>query len=135
MGVGEQNGVKPRYARCEQLLAQIRRRIDKHLSFRAIGAALLDKERAAPAAVFRNGRIAGPPSLANARDPAGGPAAKDREGEAHAASAPAGSGILEKRRNALAAVAFASASSDTPLTSARTRAVSLTKAGSLRLPR
>lgn len=134
--MGQQDGVEPADAEPEQLFAKIRRHVDENLGRSAALAGALDEDRTAPAPVFGIIAIAGAPALADARNPAGGSAAEDGEGEVHAASAPiAGAGILENKRSALALVSAAIVCGETPFTSANTWAVAATKAGSLRLPR
>src|ERR1700732_3727107 len=134
--MGQQDGVEAADAEPEQLFAKIRRHVDEDLGRGAVLASALDEDRTAPAPVFGIIAIAGAPALADARNPAGGSAAEDGEGEAHAASAPlAGAGILENKRSALALVSAAITCGETPFTSANTWAVAATNAGSLRLPR
>src|SRR5262249_60304510 len=90
---------------------------------------------AAPA-ILGVGGMAFAPAERRAWVAAGGAAAKDREAAAHAAAAAApGRGTLRNRRKKLSVVCRASSSKETALVSARTLAVSTTKAGSLRLPR
>src|ERR1700731_4121578 len=134
--MGQQDSVEPADATVEQLFAKIRRHVDEDLGRGAILATPLDKKRAAPAAVFWIVGIAGAPALADARNPPGGSAAEDGEGEAHAASAPiAGAGILANKCSALALVSAAIVCTETPFTSANNWAMAATNAGSLRLPR
>src|ERR1700730_2614880 len=134
--MGQQDGIEPGNGEPEQLFAKIGRHVDEDLGRGAVFPGPFDQHRAAPAAVFWIVGIAGAPGLADARNPAGGSAAEDGEGQAHAASAPiTGAGILENRRSALALVSTAIACGETPFTSANTWAVAATNAGSLRLPR
>ncbi len=64
MGMGEQHGIEPPCSGIEQLLAQIRRRVDQN---RAV--AVLDEQRDAPPAVLRLGRIAVSPIAADRGTP------------------------------------------------------------------
>ena len=134
--MSQQDGIEPGNAETEQLFAKIGRHVDEDLGRGAVLAGVLDEKRTAPAPVFRIVAIAGAPALADARNSAGGSAAENGEGQAHAASAPiAGAGILENKRSAFALVSAAIACGETPFTSANTFAVAATNAGSLRLPR
>src|SRR6185437_1950848 len=92
---------------------------------------LLHHDRAAPAPVARIGRIAGAPVATDARHAPGRPAAQHR----YAHETASGRRALLKSRKKFSLVAWASASTDTPLSSARSFAVWTMKAGSLRLPR
>src|SRR6202011_1187712 len=136
MRMGQQDAVEPADAEPKQLFAKVRRHVDEYLGRGAVLAGVLDEDRTAPAPVFGIIAIAGAPALADARNPTGGSAAEDREGEAHATAAPvAGAGILANKRSALALVSAAIVCGETPFTSASTWAVAATNAGSLRLPR
>src|SRR6516165_4628026 len=111
----------------QQLLTQIRPRIDEHLGPGSVIAEPFDEDGATPAPIFRIFRIASAPALADPRDATRGSTAENCNPEAHAASAadPAG-GILLKRRKTLALVAAAISDSDTFFNCARTLAVSVT---------
>src|SRR6202023_3952792 len=88
MRMGQQDGVEPADAEPEQLFAKVRRHVDEDLRRGAVLAGALDEDRTAPAPVFGIIAIAGAPPLADARNPAGGSAGEDGEGEAQPASSP-----------------------------------------------
>src|SRR6185312_10635306 len=117
----------------KQLLAQIGRCIDENAG-NAARAAPLDQERGAAPAVLRIVRIARAPAQRRTRHAARGSAAQNCEFQRHAAAA-AGRGTLANNRKKFSVVCRAISSNDTPRASASTLAVSLTQAGSLRLPR
>src|SRR5579883_2986038 len=146
--MGVEHGIEPVDVGIEQLLAQIRRRIDqKARNTTCRGTTAFDQKRRAAAAVLRIVRIARAPTQGRARHSGGRAAAKDRELKRHAAggcncanciklsSMSRGRGTLEKSLKKLALVCRAMVSNETPRASANTLAVSTTKAGSLRLPR
>ncbi len=126
MGMGEQHGVERGDAGIEQLLAQIGRGVDEEPR-----PALLHHHRAAPPAVARVPQIAGAPLAADARHAPGRAAAQHR----YAHETAAGRRALSKSRKKFSLVAWASAATETPLSSASSAAVWTMKAGSLRLPR
>src|ERR1700724_4575676 len=68
MTMGEEYSVTPIHMRREQLLAQVRRRINQHLGG-ARPTATLHQERSPPAAILGVVRIAVPPSERGARHP------------------------------------------------------------------
>src|SRR5262249_44915629 len=106
------------------------------------GPATLDEHRAAQSPVLGIVRIACAPVHADARHAAGRSATQDRAPIRHAAAEPSVAPDTAVGRldfayslKKFSVVACASASGDTPLTSASTAAVFDTYAGSLRFPR
>src|SRR5262245_9305054 len=144
--VGEEHPVQPVDLGVEQLLAQVGRGIDQHAGD-AHPVAPFHQQRRPAAPVPGIAGIAGSPAQGGTRNAAGGARAKNREAERHAVravspgarasgSAPAEArGTLWKSRKKFSLVWRAISSGDTARVSARTAAVSTTKAGSLRLPR
>src|SRR5205814_1156524 len=131
------HAVQPVDVGIEQLLAQIRRRIDEDARRCAVGdVAAFDQDRAPPTSVLRIGGIAPAPPLPHARHAARRAAAQYGDIETQGSAAMAcTAGILANRRKALAAVISAISASLTPFICASTPAVCITKAGSFRLPR
>ena len=128
-----QHAVEPIDLGIDELLAQIGRGVDQHAGA-PVRAGPLDQERAAPPPVFRIVGIAEAPAERRARNPSGRATAENGEGEGHPLAI-AGRGAFANRRKKFSVVSRAIVSSDAPRVSASTRAVSTTKAGSLRLPR
>src|SRR5262249_36446605 len=131
--VGIKHRVEPFDVGVEQLLAQIRRRIDEHAGSPGRVAAL-DQQRAASAAVLGIGGIGVAPAEPAPRHSSRRAAAEDGGGERHAAFM-AARGALVNRRKKLSVVCCAMSSTLSPRVCASTRAVSVTYDGSLRLPR
>src|SRR5262245_28364875 len=144
--VGEEHGVQPVDLGVEQLLAQVGRGVDQHAGNAHPVAPLHQQRRPAPPVPGIAG-IAVSPAQGGTRNAAGGAAAEDCEAERHAvravspASCASGSAPAEARgtlwnsRKKFSLVCRAICSGDMARVSARTPAVSTTKAGSLRLPR
>src|SRR5271170_2805768 len=126
-----EDAVETSHAGVDQLQAQVRRSVDQHQG-PAVGARFFQQGRAAATAVAGICGIAGPPSLRDARHAARRAAAQQGERDAHALPSRS---IFANSRSVLARVAAAIAEPWTPLASASARAVSTTKAGSLRRPR
>src|SRR5690606_23703671 len=118
----DEHGIEPVHVGIEQLLAQVRRRVDKDPGDATL-ARLLHQDRAAAPPVPGIVRIAGAPAQRRSGYPARRAAAEDRDGQAHAT---ASRGTFENRRKKFSVVCRATSSGDTPCTSARTFAVSVT---------
>src|SRR5208337_739299 len=130
--VGDQYGIDVLDVGLDQLLAQIRSRIDER-GRDAVRADAFDERGRAAAAVARIGRVARAPPLLDAGNARRGAAAEDGQAKAQGEAPPRSS--FRKTRSVLARVAAASASGAIPFASATVRAVAARKAGSLRLPR
>src|ERR1051326_3757785 len=132
--VRNENAVEMRAPRIQQLLAQIRRSVDKHGRC-PIVAALAQQNGASPPPVLRIVRIAGAPisgivRTAQARNAGRGAASENGDFQsAHGRFARVNS------RKKFSVVVSASAAKLTPFISASISAVCRTNAGSLRLPR
>src|ERR1043166_9106326 len=122
--VGIEHGVEPFDVGVEQLLAQIRRRVDQHTGAPARIAAL-DQQRAAPATVLGIVGIGIAPAEPDARHAGRRSTAEDRGRERHAAFM-AARGALANRRKKFSVVWRAMSSTLTPRVCASTRAVSAT---------
>lgn len=132
VGMGEQHGVDIPHVGLDQLLAQIRSRIDER-GRHAFRANAFDERGGAAAAVARIGRVTRAPPLRDAGHARRRAAAENGQPKVQGEEPSRSS--LGKIRSVLARVAAASASGAIPFASATARAVATTNAGSLRLPR
>src|SRR6516164_4871248 len=98
MLVGVEHRVEPLDVRVEQLLAEVRRRIDQHAGARARRIAALNQERAPSPPVLRIGWIGVAPAEPDARHARRGSAAEDRGGERHAAFMAARGALANRRK-------------------------------------
>ena len=106
MVMGEEHAVEPPDAHVEQLLAEVRRGVDKHIG-RPLFTFPLHEHRAAPPPVLRVCRIARAPDIADTGHAAGRAAAEDGELERHAGDGidAAERGTFLNRRKKLSVVA------------------------------
>src|SRR5258708_2817479 len=113
--VGVDDGVDPAHPSIEQLLAEIRRRVDQHHA-----VAAFNQYRRATAAVARVGAIAAPPIRSDRRHAGRYPATK--HGYFHAGC----EAVLLNRLKKLAVVIAARSSTAIPFSAATARAVAAT---------
>ena len=123
MRVGDEHAIDAPDVRADQLFADVGPDVDQHRRHTGLAGAL-EKQRAALAAIQRIGRVAGAPSLLDARHAGGRTAAEDCGRQAQ----PPGptTRIREKSRSVFARAASASASGDRPFASATAVAVAAT---------